>query len=106
MSEDRFEQVTVVKKANVYFDGKVTSRTVLFADGTKKTLGVMLPGSYEFGTGAAEVMEVLGGEMTVKLPGSDAWQTFKAGESFNVPADSKFGLQISVVADYCCSYMA
>ena len=51
-------------------------------------------------------MEVLGGEMTVRLPGSDSWQTFKAGESFNVPANSKFGLQITVVADYCCSYLA
>jgi uncharacterized protein YaiE (UPF0345 family) len=105
MAEDRFEQVTVVKKANVYFDGKVTSRTVLFPDGSRKTLGVMLPGTYEFGTGAAEVMEVLGGELTVQLPGESAWRTFKAGESFNVPANSKFGLQIAVVADYCCSYV-
>ena len=101
---DRFEQVTVVKKANVYFDGKVTSRTVWFPDGSRKTLGVMLPGSYEFGTDAAEIMEVLAGEMTVCLPGDDAWQTFKAGESFNVPANAKFQLEINCVADYCCSY--
>jgi len=106
MAEDRFEQVTVVKTANVYFEGRVTSRTVLFPGGTRKTLGIMLPGAYEFGTTAAEVMEVLAGEMTVKLPGSDAWQTFKAGEAFNVPANAKFGLRITVVADYCCSYLA
>lgn len=105
MAEDRFDQVTVVKRANVYFDGKVTSRTVLFQDGSRRTLGIMLPGTYEFGTGAAERMEVLGGEMTVKLPGSDAWRTFKAGEAFSVPANAKFGLDIKVVADYCCSYL-
>jgi uncharacterized protein YaiE (UPF0345 family) len=106
MAEDRFERVTVVKSANVYFEGRVTSRTVLFPDGTRKTLGIMLPGTYEFGTAGAEVMEVLAGEMTVKLPGSHAWQAFNAGESFNVPANSTFGLQITAVADYCCSYLA
>jgi purine/pyrimidine-nucleoside phosphorylase len=100
---DRFESVTIVKKANVYFDGKVTSRTVLFADGTKKTLGVMLPGEYEFGTGAAEIMEVLGGSMTVLLPGQSEWQTFATGQSYQVAANSKFKLKITEVADYCCS---
>jgi uncharacterized protein YaiE (UPF0345 family) len=102
---DRFESVTVVKKANVYFEGKVTSRTVLFPDGSKKTLGVMLPGEYEFGTAAAEIMEVLGGSMTVLLPGQREWQTFAAGESYDVPASSKFKLRITEVADYCCSYL-
>ena len=76
MSEERFENVTIVKRANVYFDGKVTSRTVEFPDGTRKTLGVMLAGEYQFDTGVEELMEVLGGEMTVKLPGSDEWRTF------------------------------
>ena len=104
MSEDRFEHVTVIKKANVYFDGKVTSRTVLFPDGTRKTLGFMLPGDYEFGTGAPEVMELLNGEMEVLLPGSDYWQTFKAGEVFSVPANSSFKLHLTGIADYCCSY--
>ncbi len=103
---DRFESVTVVKKANVYFDGKVTSRTVLFPDGSRKTLGVMLPGAYEFGTNAAEVMEVLDGEMKVLLPGAADWHVYKTGDSFNVPANSKFKLEISGVADYCCSYLS
>ena len=67
MSE--FKNVTVVREANVYFDGKVTSRTVLFADGSKKTLGVMLPGEYEFGTGDKEIMEIFSGDMDVLLPG-------------------------------------
>lgn len=103
MSE--FNNVTVIKKANVYFDGAVTSRTVVFADGTKKTLGIMNPGDYEFGTEAAEVMEMLGGEMTVLLPGETEWKTFKEGSSFNVPANSSFKLKVPVVADYCCSYI-
>jgi uncharacterized protein YaiE (UPF0345 family) len=103
MSE-AFENVAVVKKANVYFDGKVTSRTVLFVDGTRKTLGIMMPGEYEFGTESRELMEVLGGELKALLPGQGQWQVFKAGESFEVPASSSFKLQVDVVSDYCCSY--
>ena len=75
MSE--FVNVTAVKEANIYFEGKVTSRTLLFADGTRKTLGVMLPGEYEFGTDAAELMEMLQGEMDVLLPGESTWRTVK-----------------------------
>jgi len=101
---DSFENVTVVKKANVYFDGKVTSRNVLFPDGTRKTLGFMLPGEYEFSTAAPEMMEVLAGQWAVLLPGSQDWQTFKAGQSFQVPANSKFKLVLKQAVDYCCSY--
>ncbi len=100
-----FTNVEVVRAANVYFDGKVTSRTVLFADGSKKTLGVMLPGEYEFGTAVAELMEIQAGELDVKLPGNDAWITIKGGESFHVPANAKFQLNVKSVADYCCSYL-
>lgn len=103
MSE--FVNVTVVREANVYFDGKVTSRTVIFADGSKKTLGIMLPGDYEFGTDAKELMEILAGEMDILLPGTDAWQTAKGGESFEVPASSRFSLKVKTVSDYCCSYI-
>jgi purine/pyrimidine-nucleoside phosphorylase len=99
-----FENVTIVKKANVYFEGKVTSRTVLFVDGTRKTLGFMMPGEYEFGTGSPEVIEVLNGEMDVLLPDQEHWQTFTAGQSFEVPAGSAFKLKLAVPADYCCSY--
>ncbi len=101
----QFENVTVVREANIYFDGKVTSRTVLFADGEKKTLGIMLPGDYEFGTADREIMEILAGEMEVKLPGSDEWQTITGGQTFEVPANSKFQLQVKTVTDYCCSYI-
>ncbi len=103
MSE--FKNVTVVKKANVYFDGKVTSRTVLFPDGSKKTLGVMLPGEYSFNTGDKEVMEILSGELSVQLPGSAAWKKVKGGEQFEVPAQSKFNLKVAALTDYCCSFI-
>jgi uncharacterized protein YaiE (UPF0345 family) len=101
---NEFKNVTVIKKANVYSDGKVTSRTVLFADGSKKTLGIMLPGEYTFGTDAKELMEILAGELTVLLPGSTTWKTIRGGESFEVPANAKFSLKVTALTDYCCSY--
>jgi purine/pyrimidine-nucleoside phosphorylase len=102
---DRFENVTVVKKANVYFGGTVTSRTVLFASGEKKTLGVMVPGEYEFGTGDKEIMEILAGDLTVLLPGSKDWKRIIAGQTFEVAANSKFKLKVTALTDYCCSYV-
>ncbi|MDF2505907.1 pyrimidine/purine nucleoside phosphorylase [Clostridium sp.] len=99
-----FENVSIVKKANIYFDGNVTSRTILFADGEKKTLGIMMPGEYEFGTGAKELMEITAGILDVLLPNSTEWVTFTAGQSFEVPANSSFKLVVKEVADYCCSY--
>lgn len=101
---ERFENVAVVKKANVYFDGKVTSRTVLFNSGEKKTLGIMMPGEYEFGTADKEIMEILAGDLEVLLPGTGAWRAVKGGESFEVPANSKFKLIVRELTDYCCSY--
>jgi uncharacterized protein YaiE (UPF0345 family) len=102
MSE--LNDVTVVREANVYFEGKVTSRTVLFADGTRQTLGFMMAGEYSFDTGVAEGMELIGGAMEVLLPGSTGWVTVKAGESFDVPANTTFDLVVKDYADYCCSY--
>lgn len=101
----RFENVTVVKEANLYFDGRVTSRTVLFPGGERKTLGVMLPGEYEFGTGDREIMEILAGRLTVLLPGMDEWLPVAAGETFEVPGNNKFRLSVTETADYCCSYV-
>jgi purine/pyrimidine-nucleoside phosphorylase len=100
-----FENVTVLKKANVYFEGKVTSRTVLFADGSKKTLGVMLPGEYEFDTSDKEIMEIISGNLDVMLPQAKNWRSYKGGETFEVPAKSKFGLRVRSITDYCCSFV-
>ncbi len=99
-----FNNVTVIKEANIYFDGKVTSRTLEFADGSKKTLGIMMPGDYEFGTDDNELMEIQAGEMAVLLPGETGWQTFTKGDSFKVPKDSSFKLKVKTATDYCCSY--
>ena len=103
MSE--FTNVTIVKEANIYFDGQVTSRSILFPDGSKKTLGVMLPGEYEFNTDKKEIMEILSGALEVLLPGSDQWKKIEGGQSFEVPGKSKFGLRIKKVTDYCCSFV-
>ncbi|MDD5274009.1 MAG: pyrimidine/purine nucleoside phosphorylase [Methylovulum sp.] len=104
MSE--FNNVSVVKKANVYFGGNVSSRTLRFADGSSKTLGFMLPGEYTFNTGAAEVMDIIDGELEVLLPGAGQWQAVKGGESFDVPAHAQFTVKIHTATDYCCSFLS
>ncbi len=100
-----FSNVSVVKKANIYFGGSVASHTVLFPDGSKKTLGIMQPGEYEFSTGAAEIMEILSGELEWKMKNSDAWIKVTGGDSFQVPAQSAFLMKVPVVCDYCCSFL-
>ncbi|MCH1931124.1 pyrimidine/purine nucleoside phosphorylase [Shewanella sp. A25] len=99
------EQVSVAKNANVYFDGKVVSRSVFFADGSKQTLGIVLPGEYEFGTATGEVMEVTGGSLEVLLPGSDTWQVFNVGQTFELAANVSFKIRNTAIAEYCCSYL-
>ncbi len=101
----KFKNVTVVKAANVYFDGKVTSRVVEFDSGETKTLGIMLPGDYRFGTEKKEIMEIQSGTVEIKLPGSEAWVTIVSGESFEVEANSAFDIKVIEVTDYCCSYI-
>lgn len=101
---EKIQNATIVKAANIYYDGKVTSRTVELADGSTQSLGIMLPGEYTFSTNAAEIMEMLSGELEIKLPGED-WKTLSTPESFNVPANSSFDLKIKTVTDYCCSYI-
>ena len=102
---DQFENVHIVKRANVYFDGKVSSRTIIFGDGTKKTLGIMMPGEYEFNTEAPELMEFYAGDLDVLLPGMDDWQTISGGQSFDVPGNASFKLRVREVSDYCCSFL-
>lgn len=103
MSE--FTNVTVVKKANIYFDGKVASHTVLFPDGSKKTLGVMQAGEYEFATGAAEIMEILSGDLEWQIKGETGWNRAAGGQAFSVPANSPFQMRVNMVTDYCCSFV-
>lgn len=102
---NKFENVSVVKAANIYFDGKVTSRTVEFSNGDVKTLGIMMPGEYRFGTDKKEIMEILSGNVEVLLPGEDLWRKIAGGDSFEVPASAAFDIKVLDVTDYCCSYL-
>ena len=101
-----FKNVTIDLMANIYFDGKVTSRKVTFSDGTYKTLGIMLPGDYEFNTESEELMEISQGDLMVLVKGEEEWKQIKGGDSFRIPANSSFKLKVSGVTDYCCSYFS
>lgn len=100
----KIENATIVKNANIYYDGKVTSRTVELSDGSIQSLGIMLPGEYTFNTNEAEIMEMQSGELDIKLPGEE-WKSLDTPESFNVPANASFDVKIKTVTDYCCSYI-
>ncbi len=102
----QFANVTVVCKANVYFDGKVVSHTILFRDGSKKTLGLMYPGSYHFNTDKAERMEVVAGHCRVKIAGQSQWKEYGQGQAFEVPPGSGFDIEvIAGLCEYVCSFL-
>ena len=102
-----FSSVNAVAKANVYFDGKVVSHTILFPDGTKKTLGIIYPGEYHFGTDAAELMQITDGNCTVVLDGTQDTATYAAGQEFSVPAKSGFTITVKDgLCQYVCSFLS
>jgi Uncharacterized protein conserved in bacteria len=101
-----FANVTVHTKANIYFDGKVVSHTVLTSDGAKKTLGLIYPGSFHFGTGAPERMEIVAGSCRVKIDGSSETHDYAAGQHFDVPGNSGFDIEVtSGICEYICSFL-
>lgn len=103
--QSRFEGVDVACKANVYFDGKVVSHTVEFRDGTKKTLGLIYPGSYIFNTDAPEIMEITAGSCRAKVAGENAWKEYAQGSSFKVPGKSSFEIEVPAgITEYICSF--
>ncbi len=105
MNNVQFDRVSVVAKANVYFDGKVVSRSVLFPDGSKKTLGLIYPGSYTFNTDAPERMEITAGTCRARLAGKKEWTTYPGGQAFDVPGKSSFEIAVdSGIAQYICSF--
>ena len=106
MSElkNQFDNVSVVKKANIYFDGKCVSHTLLFPDGTKKTLGVIFPSALTFNTGAPELMELNAGKCRIRLKGETAWDTYCGGQSFSVPGNSSFDIETLETLDYVCHF--
>jgi len=101
----KLEKVNVVLKANVYFEGKVVSHTLELAEGTKKSVGVIYPGSFTFNTGVPETMEIIAGACRVRLAGENAWKNVSAGEKFEVPGKSSFDIAVETgLAEYLCSY--
>lgn len=102
-----FNNVSVAAKANVYFDGRVVSHALTLPDGSRKTLGLIYPGSYHFGTDAAERMEVVAGVVRVTLDGSSETTSYEAGSCFEVPAHSGFTIEsLDGIAEYICSFIA
>jgi len=101
-----YPNATITKKANIYFGGDVISRTVKTESGETKTLGFMQAGAYNFKTNASEIMEILHGECRVRLQASESWHVYAAGESFDVPANSSFDIEVSDVLDYACHFKA
>jgi len=104
LNMSQFDNVSVIKLANVYFDGRCVSHTIQFADGSKKTVGVILPSSLTFNTGAPEVMEGVGGSCRVRLKGQSDWKTYTAGQSFDVPANSSFEIACDEPYHYVCHF--
>lgn len=100
----QFDNVSVVKQANVYFDGKCVSHTVILADGTKKSVGVILPSTLTFGTGVPEVMELLAGRCRVRLKGETAWKDYAGGQSFDAPGQSSFDIETLETLHYVCHF--
>lgn len=100
----QFDNVSIVKKANVYFDGKCVSHTVLFKDGSRKSVGVIFPSKLTFNTAAPEIMEINAGVCKVKLPGESGWRMVRAGEKFQVPGNAAFEIETLETLDYVCHF--
>ena len=101
---DNFKNVDIAKLANVYFEGKVISRNIFLKDGSKKTLGVMMVGEYEFNTVSRELIEVISGKLNLKLKDDNEWKLITNGMKFNIPKNSSFKLEVLELVNYTCSY--
>ena len=103
----QFSGVTAIAKANVYFEGKVVSHTLVFPDEGRRTLGLIYPGAFHFGTNAAERMEIVAGTCRVKLDGATEWNTYASNQAFEVPANSGFDIEVSEgICEYICSFLS
>lgn len=100
----QFDKVSVVKKSNIYFDGKCVSHTVLFEDGTRKTIGVIFPSTLTFETGAPEIMEVVAGRCKVRIGDANESSEFGPGQSFSVPGNTRFDIETLETLDYVCHF--
>ena len=104
MTTDKIDGVSVTTQASVYFDGKCVSHTLTFPDGSKKSVGVVLPATLTFGTAAPEIMECVAGSCEYKLAGSAEWKRSVAGERFSIGANTKFDIRVSEPYHYICHY--
>ena len=104
MTTEKIDGVSVTTQASMYFDGKCVSHSFTLADGTKKSVGVVLPATLTFGTAAAEIMECVGGACEYRLAGSEQWLSSQTGESFHIPANSKFDIRVRQAYHYICHY--
>ena len=104
MPSQQIDGVSVTTKANVYFDGKCVSHSITLADGTKKSVGVILPATLTFNTGAPEIMECVAGACEYKLKGSDAWVKSVAGQKFSVPGNTSFEIKVAEPYHYICHF--
>ena len=104
MTTEKIDGVSVTTQANVYFDGKCVSHGITFPDGTKKSVGVVLPATLTFNTGAAEIMECVGGGCEYKLAGSDEWKKSGPGDKFSIPANSSFEIRVTEPYHYICHF--
>ena len=101
----QFKNVTIEKKANIYFEGRVISRKIIFIDGSVKTLGIMLPGEYEFNTDSEELMEINSGKLEYQLLNHTDWTPITDGMSFSIVKNSSFKVKVIQLINYCCSYI-
>ena len=101
---DKYKDVNVDKIANIYFEGNVISRNIFLKDGSRKTLGVMLPGNYEFNTETRELMEIMSGKLNLKLQNDEDWKSIKDGMEINIPKNSSFKVEVLELVNYTCSY--
>ena len=101
---EKYKNIDVDKLANIYFKGNVISRNIFLKDGSRKTLGVMLPGKYEFNTEARELMEIMSGKLNLKLQNDEEWKLINDGMEFNIPKNSSFKVEVLELVNYTCSY--
>ena len=104
MITDHIANISITTQANVYFDGKCVSHGITLADGSRKSVGVVLPSTLTFNTGAPEIMECVAGSCEYKLAGSASWVTSLPGEKFSVPGDSKFDIRVADAYHYICHF--
>lgn len=90
-------------QVNRYFDDKVLSIGFENQAG-QQSAGVMQPGRYVFDTSKHETMTVVSGALTIKRESDDDFVTFTAGQSFEVPANQDFDVQVDEPTAYLCHY--